>query len=102
MVGLAEGWLSEINTLTQKSEAPAPFVVTFLLQGISRCFNIVLKTAKHNLGLVMLLYIVRVMFVIILKTLEIRESNFKALKVKVLEINHYWFLVLASPSFLMC
>ena len=72
MVGLAEGWLSEICTLTQKSRAPAPFLVTVLLQGniISRCFDIVLKTAKHNLGLGMLLYIVREMFVIILKVLE--------------------------------
>ena len=72
-MGLPEEWLSEICTLTQKSWAPAPFLVTviYALTGkISRCFDVVLKTAKHNLGLVMLLYIVREVFVIILKVLE--------------------------------
>lgn len=68
MVGLAEGWLSEICTLTQKSRAPAPFLSDSPVTGkFFRCFDIVLKTAKHNLGLGMLLYIVREMFVIILK-----------------------------------
>ena len=51
--GIAEGWLSEICTPTQKSLAPVPFLVTVLLQGnfqMFRCHaNIVPKTAMHNL-----------------------------------------------------
>ena len=51
--GIAEGWLSETCTPTQKSWAPVPFLVTVLLQGNFQMFcchaNILLKTAMHNL-----------------------------------------------------
>ena len=46
MVGLAEGWLSEICTLTQKSRAPAPFLVTVLLQGNFQMFQYCTQNSK--------------------------------------------------------